>query len=291
MRFLFRKQYRVWIFLLFASCTAGIVAWGSDRSATPAAAGTTIAGTFSAEAVDCSTLRVATFNIHGGKGADDQRDLDRIADTLQGFDLIATQEVRGGSLVGAPDQAAILANKLDLAWLYAPAERRWWSDAFGNALLTQFPITRWKRIPLTCTKGKAYRNAVVAQVQLEQGEVHVLFTHLDRHEDREVQLREVIQLYRELPTPSILMGDLNTDRHDPLWAELLEEPAVIDVLSQGDQSADNRLRIDWIVARGLEVVDAGVKDDGASDHPCYWAELRLPGERMAVQPSETPPLQ
>lgn len=291
MRFLIPNQVRHWLFILVLLCTAGLVAWGSDRTAAPPAAGTKIAGQISAEAADRASLRVATFNIHGGRGEDDQRDLDRIANTLQGFDLIAAQEVHGGSLVGSPDQAAILANKLDLAWLYAPTERRWWSDAFGNALLTQFPISRWERIPLPCTQGKAYRNAVVAEVQLGQTLVNVLFTHLDRHEDRETQLREVIRLYRELPSPAILMGDLNTDRHDPLWAELLEEPAVIDVLSQGDQAADNHLRIDWIVARGMEVVDAGVKDDGASDHPCYWAELRLPEDRVARQPQETSPPQ
>ena len=34
-------------------------------------------------------------------------------------------------------------------------------------------------------------------------------------------------------------------------------------------------RIDWIITRGFEVIGGGVHPAGESDHPCYWAELRL----------------
>ncbi len=285
------QRRRFWFALLLAISVVGFVAWGNDRVAAPGATGTTIAGQLSTTAtLNRDSLRIATFNIHGGRGADDRRDLDRVADVLQGFDLIATQEVRGSTFTGSPDQAAILAEKLKLAWLYAPTERRWWRDSFGNALLTRLPITSWQRIPLACTQEKAFRNVVVAQVTFADATLHVLLTHLDRVTDREEQLREVIQIYRDLPAPAILLGDLNTDRHDPMWAALLKEPDIVDVLGNADSTVDDDRRIDWIIARGLEVIDAGVLDRGASDHPCYWAELRLPAARVArPQQSTIPP--
>jgi hypothetical protein len=32
-------------------------------------------------------------------------------------------------------------------------------------------------------------------------------------------------------------------------------------------------RIDFVFVRGLRVLDAGLRDDGASDHPLAWAEV------------------
>jgi hypothetical protein len=37
-------------------------------------------------------------------------------------------------------------------------------------------------------------------------------------------------------------------------------------------------RVDWIFLRGLTTVDAGRVDIGASDHPAYWAQVRLRSE-------------
>jgi len=280
-RFLRSQRRHHWFASLLTIGIMGIAAWGNDRVAAPPAAGTTISGQASALKNKRGILRVATFNIHGGRGTDHRRDLSRIAEELQGLDLIAAQEVRGASFTGVPDQAALLAEKLNLSWLYAPAERRWWRDSFGNALLTRLPITHWRRTPLVCTQGKGYRNLVMAEIALDDATLHVLLTHLDRSTDRQEQLREVVRIYRELPPPAILMGDLNTDAHDPFWAKLLKEPEMVDVLGNSTPATNGDRRIDWIIARGMEVIDAGVRDKGASDHPCYWAELRLPVSRVA----------
>ncbi len=276
-----RSHRYLWAALLLTFGVIGMVAWGSDRVAAPAAEGTTLAGQLSTDTATRGILRIATFNIHGGQGTDHHRDLDRVADVLVDFDFIAAQEVRGSTFMGAPDQAAILAEKLNVAWLFAPAERRWWRDSFGNALLTRLPISRWRRTPLPCTQGKAYRNVVVVDLIVDGSTVHVLLTHVDRRADRKSQLQEVIRMYQQLPPPAILLGDLNTDRHDPNWAALLAEDDTVDVLANAGNAADNDRRIDWIVARGMEVVSTGVRDRGASDHPCYWAELRLPADRVA----------
>lgn len=286
-----QRRRRIWIGMCLVALVSLVAVWGNDRTATPPAQGTTLLGRIPASETEQTTIRVATFNIHGGKGPDDRRDLGRVAETLESFDLIALQEVHGPSFPGATDQAALLASELNMAWLFAPTERRWWSDSFGNALLSKLPIERWKRIPLQGTQGKAFRNAVVTQVRLGQTTLSVLATHVDRRDDRQAQLAEVIAMFRDLPSPCILMGDMNTDRRDPQWGELLQDAQVVDVVHTGNPSADDPARIDWIVSRGAEVVAAGSVNNGASDHPCYWAELRLPGARLASPPSTDLPLQ
>lgn len=285
-----RRRHRISIGMCLIALVSLVAVRGNDRTATPPAQGTTLLGQIPASETEQTTFRVATFNIHGGKGPDDRRDLRRVADTLESFDLIALQEVHGQALPGSADQAELLANELDMAWLFAPTERRWWSDSFGNALLSRLPIEQWKRIPLQGTQGKAFRNAVVTQVRLGQTTLSVLATHVDRHDDRQAQLAEVIAMFCNLPSPCILMGDMNTDRRDPQWGKLLQDGQVVDVVHAGNPRADDPARIDWIVSRGVEVIAAGSINNGASDHPCYWAELRLPAARLASPPSTDLPL-
>jgi endonuclease/exonuclease/phosphatase family metal-dependent hydrolase len=85
----------------------------------------------------------------------------------------------------------------------------------------------------------------------------------------------VIARFLALPEPAVLLGDLNSDANDPLIRGLLSTPGVCDAV--GPKPGPNRAeRIDWIIARGLRPVDAGIRDNGASDHPLVWAELELP---------------
>jgi endonuclease/exonuclease/phosphatase family metal-dependent hydrolase len=106
-------------------------------------------------------------------------------------------------------------------------------------------------------------------------ELHVLITHLTRRKTRKDQLKTVIEMFLDIDPPVVLMGDFNTLPADPQIGGLLSTPDVVEPLVKvlGDQAPAGR--VDWIFARGLEVVDAGIIDRGASDHPCVWAELRL----------------
>ena len=53
---------------------------------------------------------------------------------------------------------------------------------------------------------------------------------------------------------------------------LLAAPGVRDPLGE-KLGAAAPPRIDWILARGMRPVDAGLREQGASDHPLVWAEL------------------
>jgi endonuclease/exonuclease/phosphatase family metal-dependent hydrolase len=249
-----------------------IVAQGADRTPSRPAQGSHFAGT-AAVSPSRGTFRVATFNIHSGVGADDVSDLSRTARCLEGFDVIGLNEVRAAPLTGSADQAAQLGQALGLRWLFAPAERQWWHDHFGNSVLCSLPVKDWQRVPLPGTRGKGFRNFVRVRVDVGDTPVTVLVTHLDRTVDREAQLKAVIAEFLQLPPPAILMGDLNTPASDPHLVALCRTPGVTDCLSQnGTATSEN---IDWIFVRGLECRAAGLRDAGASDHPLAWAEVSL----------------
>lgn len=225
-----------------------------------------------------NTLKIGTFNIHGAKGLDRQRDLRRIAGELQGMDFVGLNEIHGPFLLEKHNQAQLLADQLGKSWLFAPAERRWWHWDYGNGALTSLPVDYWQRIPLPRAHGKGFRNLVLVRTRIGDSPLHVVLTHIDRSDDRErfAQLRFVADLFLALSPPAVLMGDLNSDANDPPMRRLLETPGVADTMTavHGD---DVPRQIDWIVVRGLNVRSAGINDPGPSDHPAVWAEVELPG--------------
>ena len=219
-----------------------------------------------------ATMRVATFNIHGGKGRDGRRDLARQADDLAGIDVAALQEVHDSWR--APIQLSRLAGRLGLASLNAPVRSRWFRRHRNNALLARWPIGEWIRFPLTehATQRFHFRNLTIAELRLRQP-VWILFTHLNRKEGREAQLAQVMEEFLQ-KSPAVLMGDFNMNQDHPALREYLARDDVTDALGETLEQ-DDPCRIDWILCRGLRVTDAGVIDSGASDHPLYWCDIAL----------------
>ena len=197
-----------------------------------------------------------------------------MAACLKDLDFVALNEVHGPRLWERDNQAALLGRRLGLQWLFAPATRDWHTIDFGNGLLTSLPVESWERIPLTADNGRGYRNAVHLQLQQREQTIHVLLTHIARSDDiiRQQQLRQAIDLYLALPGPAIFLGDLNSEAAEPEIRRLLAVPGVVDAVGQklGPRAPP---RIDWIFVRGLRVLDAGLRDEGASDHPLAWAEV------------------
>jgi endonuclease/exonuclease/phosphatase family metal-dependent hydrolase len=245
---------------------AGTALQGQDRLGDAHAAGRGPAAS--------KTLRVGTFNIHAGRGADGRRDLDRTARCLAGLDFAALNEVHGPCPWQPLDQAAELGTRLDMAWLFAPNTRTWCCLDSGNGLLSAWPASFWQCIPLPHRRERGYRNAVL--LGLEQGSrtVRVLLTHVTRSDEtsRREQLRAVADLFLSLAEPAILLGDLNSRGDDPEMRRLLGAAGVEDPLGK-KLGAAAPPRIDWILARGMRSVDAGLREQGASDHPLAWAEL------------------
>ncbi len=273
------RRRRVWM-TIAALVTALVIVDGARHTPAPANTGTTWSGTATGPARDGPSWRVATFNIHSGKGLDQRRDLARTATVLPPIDFAVLNEVRGGPWYEEGNQAAALGRRLDMAWLYAPAITQWWQGAFGNAVLSRTAVRRWWQLPLRGNTRAAHRNMTLLALAHPRGTVHVLATHLPRDDQREEQLARVIALYRRLPAPALLMGDLNCTRTAPRLRDLLDEPGVTSAMDHPTVTAPSPL-IDWIIVRGLAVEAAGIIETDASDHPCLWATLRWPSEASA----------
>lgn len=261
----------VWLII----CLLVVVWTGSNRMPADLTEPLSLEGAVPSARLNGPTLRVGSFNIHSGKGADGKVDLDRTAGCLRDLDLIGLYEVRGAVPIVRENQAETLGGKLEMAWLFAPTERRWWQNHFGNALLTSVELDGIQAIPLPSSRDKAFRNAVLASFPFAGEEVRMLVTHVDTQGDRQRQLQAVIHLFLSLEPPAILMGDLNTTGSDPQLRELLAIPGVRDVMSRGSNEHEDQRHIDWILTRGFRCLDAGREPTEASDHPVVWAELEI----------------
>ena len=249
---------------------AGIVAWLGSRTLPAPDRNLRWNGT-SVQASDIDTIRVASFNIHGGRGTDRVRDLGRIAKLLEKTDLVGLNEVHNRFLDGK-NQSDILGSNLTLASVFAPTETQWWRDHFGNAMLSRYVFESTKQQHLPGTHKNKFRNFVVGHFLLNQRTVSVLVTHIDRTKDRERQLRRAVREFSLLEAPAIMMGDFNTTAQDTVLQELLEQYKATDVLEHSPQCPE---RIDWILTRGFQVIDAECIPNEASDHPVVRATLRL----------------
>lgn len=139
-----------------------------------------------------------SYNIQYGFGLDGRYDLERIARSLEGADVIALQEVtRGFSRNGYADMpAAIAALFPDHFWVYGPAcdmhsealegqvfPPRGTRFQFGNMVLSRWPIlsTRTLLLPRSRTVDKInlQRGATEAVIAAPAGAMRVYSVHLD----------------------------------------------------------------------------------------------------------------
>jgi Endonuclease/Exonuclease/phosphatase family len=252
---------RIAVFLIIV---AGFFLWqGIQKIPTGAASGTSLSGPQPNSRPAGNVLRVATFNIDGKDG-------DATADAMHGFDLIALQEVHGLGPFSKSNQAQVLGGKLNLPWLFAPVERQWWSDSFGDGVLTSLPVQHWQRFPLSSENSDSNREILILRLQFAGGPLNVLITHLDRQNDRESELGSATSLFLSMQEPVILMGDLNVTNGNAQIESLRKTPGVIDPI--GDANGQS---FDRIFARGMRSTASGFIDKGASDHPLAWADLQL----------------
>ena len=268
-----RRAFPLKRWLIFLALI-GIIFWsGARKRPTAAAEGVTLNGVvkISTRLTD-KPLRIGIFNIAGGVGRDGKRDLDRTAATLKSCDIIGLNEVHAAMPWRNGNQADMLGLKLRMASLYAPTETRWWQDDFGNGLLSTLPCVHWQRFPLSTAVARSHRNVLLARLAYQGRIINILITHLDRHEDHAIELREVSELFLSLAEPAILMGDLNASANETEIARLQHAPGVTDVT--GTAPVEHR-DSDWIFSRGFRNVHGGLKEEGASDHPFYWADMEL----------------
>lgn len=254
-------------------------------------------------------LTIMTYNIHSGVGADLKLDLDRIADLVrdQGADIVGLCEVdQGTRRSGRVDQARYIAEKLGYHYVYGP-NFTYDGGAFGNAILSRYPIVSSTNHPLPNMHFNEPRGLLEAQIDVGGGTLNVFVTHLDVEyaDSRLAQARAVLEISSKAAGPKIVMGDLNAsptgspeiavllrhfnDTHQVYRvlvdsAELVKEGLFArDYLKGGYtyDAYDPARRIDYILTSfdikvAAEPGAARVPRTLASDHLPYIATIELP---------------
>ena len=214
--------------------------------------------------------RVATYNIHHGRGMDDVVDLDRTAAVIRGIgaELVALQELDvGWPRSGRVDQPSELADRIGMAITFWPTIRRH-GGWYGLGVAAAEPLDG-EAYPLPQLEDPEPRVAVVSRWR----GVSVVCVHLStRPRPRRAQLEALARIAAGVAGPLLVMGDLNASpfalgplrraglRRAPGWRSSMIRPPW--------------RRIDHILCGGgLTMERAGLVDSRASDHLALWADI------------------
>lgn len=182
-------------------------------------------------------MKLTTWNIQYGFGADGLYSLARIADTIRDRDLIACQEVdRHWSRTNQDDQPALLASLLpDHHMVYAPAfdmalpDEKMKRRQFGPMILSRWPILWSRTWPLPKRRMLDPINtqtaALEAVIDHPSGPIKLVNLHL-AHVGVEERLAQIAFLQRMLANPTLEGGPWSGTDDEPSrnWTEGEAEP-------------------------------------------------------------------
>lgn len=153
-------------------------------------------------------IKLASYNIHGGIGADGRYDPARVLEVLRELqaDAIALQEVQTGAQ--GREILAYLAAETGLHPVAGPTQLRE-SGHYGNALLVRWPALAEQRLDLSFRRCEP-RGALSITVACP-GRLQIVTTHLGLWPgERRYQVRRLLDLFdMERVMPAVLMGDIN----------------------------------------------------------------------------------
>jgi endonuclease/exonuclease/phosphatase family metal-dependent hydrolase len=220
---------------------------------------------------DVTKLRVATYNVHHGRGTDGVVDLDRTAATIlqTGADLIALQELdRNVRRSGGIDQPARL-QKLTGMWLRFFPTVPFEGGEFGLGVAARDPLDiKFRLLPRTRLDRPH------GMILLRTRGIGVVATHLSRSWlGRSIEVASLCWACRRIDPPKLLLGDLNTARlgWGPMrLAGLHAERAFRPTFT----SLHPRRQIDHVLTSGdLRVIESFTISSHASDHLPLVAEI------------------
>ncbi|MBK8049373.1 MAG: hypothetical protein IPK16_21000 [Anaerolineales bacterium] len=154
-------------------------------------------------------MRIVTYNIHGWRSADGHPNLDAVTDVLRTLnaDLIGLNEVFYPRVIQGSARPALeaLAEQLGMHFVFGPclrwpAEHNMPAEAYGNAILSRWPIiansahhlTSKEEDPQNLLAKKEQRGLLEGRIRFEDGRTFTVYqTHLDHTDEtvRAIQLR------------------------------------------------------------------------------------------------------
>ncbi len=196
-------------------------------------------------------MRILTWNIHGARDAALRRIAREIAASEP--DVVCLNELRRRH--GKP-----LGRMLGFRAYIASS----FIGPYGNAILTNDPVTGWRRLRFSGTRRVDRRDAAI--VTLAAGPA-IAAIHLNALRPDE-RTRNAAELLESLPESSIIAGDLN-EKPDGSVAGLFSHRLDDGCASAGPTfpAATPRARIDYIwLPRGARASGCRVVPTSSSDH-------------------------
>ena len=236
-------------------------------------------------------IRVLSYNIHHGAGADGVFHLENAATVIKDLspDLVALQEVdQKTTRVDGRDITLELSESIGIQSNFQKATDFAGGD-YGQAVLSKYPFIKNRKYELPGQPDKEPRIAIEALIELSTGDtLQFLGTHLDHtgnSPDRIEQAKELNQL-RNQNFPVILAGDFN-DTPGSETIALLESQWGL-AYSERDKkptfpSPSAEKKIDFIMFypkdRWKVIKTEVVCDPTASDHCALLVVLKLLPQR------------
>jgi endonuclease/exonuclease/phosphatase family metal-dependent hydrolase len=164
-------------------------------------------------------FRLATYNIHKGRGLDGRVSIERIARVLAEIDadLVALQEVVSHEGLSIQDhQASYLADRL--GYSYAIGEtRKHRGGVYGNVTLSRSGFELIRHVDLSVA-GREERGALRTDLRIGPHLLHLFNVHLGTaHRERRTQAVRLIDedLLRaiDISGPRVVLGDFNEWTH------------------------------------------------------------------------------
>ncbi|HWR79056.1 MAG TPA: endonuclease/exonuclease/phosphatase family protein [Pseudomonas sp.] len=208
--------------------------------------------------------------------------LQRIAGLLGDFDLVALQEVDGGSLrSGFVNQVERLAQLGDFPFWYQQLNRNYGRFAqHSNGLLSRIQPSLLEDHPLP---GPAGRGAILLRLGEGENALAIVMMHLalgGRTRTRQLSyIRELIGGYRHI----VLMGDMNTHVADLLlYSPLRDLGLMAPQLAATFPSWRPQRCLDHILLSAeLTLERVSLLNQPISDHLPVSVEVRLPDSMLA----------
>ncbi|KAL3572621.1 hypothetical protein D5086_026525 [Populus alba] len=134
-------------------------------------------------------------------------------------DILALQDVKAEE-EKAMKPLSDLAAALGMNYVFAES----WAPEYGNAILSKWPIKRWKVQKIF--DDTDFRNVLKATIDVPQaGEVNFHCTHLD-HLDENWRMKQIDAIIQSSDAPHILAGGLNsldeTDYSEERWTDIVK---------------------------------------------------------------------
>lgn len=226
-------------------------------------------------------IRVVSYNIHHARGTDDKVSLNRVAAVLacSGGQIIGLQEVDKylprSHFSHQPRKLGLLLQK---HWVFGP-NLKWRPAQYGNAVLSRWPIVKWKQHMLPSTSEQ--RGIIEAVININKTIPVAFFcTHLGlSQEERLKQTQVILDIISETNYPAILVGDFNDDRHSQehaLISSVFQEATGTIGGLKTFPSHQPKEQLDFIfVSPEWQVVSVFSVQSQASDHLAVVCDIRL----------------